>query len=84
MTSELLQILRCPETRQALAFAETAVVERLNAQVITGELRNRAGRPVTVKLDGGLVCADGTMLYPVRSNVPVLLVDEAISLPSHT
>ncbi len=80
MTLELLQILRCPETRQSLLAAEPPVVERLNAQVASGQLRNAAGQSVTVKLDGGLVRADGRALYPVRCNVPVLLVDEAIAL----
>ena len=80
MNPELLSILRCPETRQTLAVAEPAVVERLNAQVTAGQLRNRAGQPVTAKLDGGLVRADGKALYPVRNNVPVMLVDEAIAL----
>ena len=80
MNAELLSILRCPETRQMLALAETAVVERLNAQVAAGTLRNAAGQPVTVRLDGGLVRADGKALYPVRNNVPVLLVDEAIAI----
>lgn len=80
MNAELLSILRCPETRQTLTVAETAVVEPLNAQVVAGSLRNAAGQPVTVKLDGGLVRADGKALYPVRNNVPVLLMDEAITL----
>lgn len=80
MTAELLQIVRCPETRQALALAEPALVARLNAQVAAGQLHNRAGQPVTTQLDGGLVRADGKALYPVRNNVPVLLVDEAIAL----
>ena len=80
MNLELLSILRCPETRQTLAFAEPAVVERLNAQVAAGTLRNAAGQPVTAKLNYGLVRADGKALYPVRNNVPVLLVDEAIAL----
>ena len=80
MTPELLQMLRCPETQQALALAETALVERLNAEVITGELRHRAGQSVTVKLDAGLMRADGKVLYPIRRNVPVLLVNEAITL----
>lgn len=80
MNPELLSILRCPETRQALVHAEAAVVERLNAQVATGSLRNATGQPVTVKLDGGLVRADGKTLYPVRNKVPVLLIGEAIAL----
>ena len=80
MNAELLSLLRCPETRQALVIAEAAVVERLNALVTAGQLRNAAGQSVTTKLDGGLVRADGKALYPVRRNVPVLLVDEAIAL----
>jgi len=48
--------------------------------VATGSLRNAADQPVTVKLDGGLVRADGKALYPVRNNVPVLLVGEVIAL----
>ncbi len=80
MTAELLQILRCPETRQTLALAEPALVERLNTQAAAGQLRNAAGQAVTVRLDGGLVRADGKALYPVRNNVPMLLVDEAITL----
>ncbi|NBV23938.1 MAG: hypothetical protein EBS05_18720 [Proteobacteria bacterium] len=80
MNPELLSILRCPETRQTLAVAEAAVVERLNALAAAGQLRNAAGQAVTAKLDGGLVRADGKALYPVRQNVPVLLVDDAISV----
>lgn len=80
MNTELLSLLRCPETRQTLTVAEAAAVERLNAQVAAGTLRNAAGQPVTAKLDGGLVRADGKALYPVRNKVPVLLVDEAIAL----
>lgn len=80
MNAELLAILRCPETRQTLAVAELAVVEKLNAQVAAGQLRNAAGQLVTAKLDGALVRADGRAFYPVRNNVPVLLVDEAIAL----
>ena len=81
MTSELLQILRCPETRQALVVAEPGIIAQLNARLATGQLQNAAGQTVTLKLDGGLARADGKALYPVRRNVPVLLVDEAIALP---
>ena len=80
MNAELLSLLRCPETRQPLALAEAAVVERLNARVAAGQLRNAAGQPVTTMLDGGLVRADRKSLYPVRRTVPVLLVDEAIPI----
>ncbi len=77
---ELLRILCCPETHQALRSAEPALVERVNADISNGTLKNRAGQPVREKLDEGLVRSDGKFLYPVRENIPVMLVDEAIPL----
>jgi uncharacterized protein YbaR (Trm112 family) len=78
--TELLKILCCPETHQELRVADSALVEKLNQQVATGGLKNRAGQPVKKKLDGGLVRADEKFLYPVRQGIPVMLVDEAIPL----
>ncbi len=77
---ELMKILCCPETHQGLRPAEAAVVEKLNQQIAAGQLRNRAGATVKELLEGGLVRADGKYLYPVRGNLPIMLVDEAIEL----
>ena len=78
--AELLKILCCPETHQELRVADSALVEKLNQQADAGTLKNRAGQPVKEKLDGGLVRADGKFLYPIRKDIPVMLVDEAIPL----
>lgn len=80
MNSELLAIIRCPETRQTLAVADAALIVWLNAQVAAGALRNTAGRQITTQFDAGLVRADGRVVYPVCNGVPVLRVDEAILL----
>ena len=77
---ELLKILCCPETHQELRLAEAAEVEKLNRQIAGGTVSNRAGQPMKDKLHGGLIRADGKYLYPIRRNIPVLLVDEAIPL----
>jgi uncharacterized protein YbaR (Trm112 family) len=77
---ELLKILCCPETHQDVREAEPAVIEKLNAQVAAGTLKNRAGQTVQEKIDGGLIRADGKFIYPVRRNIPVMLVDEGIPL----
>ena len=77
---ELLNILCCPETHQEVRLAEPAVIEKLNGQIAAGALTNRAGQPVTEKMDSGLVRADGKFLYPIRRNIPVMLVDEGIPL----
>ena len=77
---ELLKIMCCPETHQELRVAEAAVIEKLNGEVAAGTLKNRAGKPVQEKIDGGLIRADGKYLYPIRRNIPVMLVDEGIPL----
>ena len=42
--------------------------------------RNKAKKPVTEKLDGGLIRADNKILYPIREDIPVMLIDEGIPL----
>ena len=80
--SELLKILCCPETHQLLQSAAPALVAQLNQQISAGALHNRGGQPVTEKIDGGLVRADGRFLYPIRHDIPVMLVVEGIPLTS--
>ena len=80
MSPELLSILRCPETRQTLSVADASLIHTLNQQIAAGEIRNRAGNLITEKIDSGLVRADQQALYPIRRNLPILLVDESIAL----
>ncbi len=77
---ELLKIMCCPETHQPIALAEAPLIEKLNQQIGAAQLRNRAGKPVTEKIDGGLVRQDGKFLYPIRQSIPIMLIDEAIPL----
>ena len=77
---DLLKILCCPETHQEVRLAEQALINKLNGQITAGTLTNRAGQPVKEKIDGGLVRADDKLLYPIRRNIPVMLVDEGIPL----
>ena len=77
---DLLKILCCPETHQEVRLAEPVVIEKLNAQIAAGKLANRAGQPVKEEIEGGLIRADGKLLYPIRRNIPVMLVDEGIPL----
>jgi len=77
---ELLKILCCPETHQSVAAASADKIEKLNQQITSGSLKNHAGQPIKEKIDGGLVRADGKILYPIRQDIPVMLIDEAIPL----
>jgi len=77
---DLLKIMCCPETHQELRLAEPAVIEKLNGQIVAGTLANRGGKPINEKIEGGLIRADGRLLYPIRRNLPIMLVDEGIPL----
>ena len=77
---ELLKIMCCPETHQPIAPAEPPLIDKLNQQIAAGQVRNRAGQAVKEKIDGGLVREDRKFLYPIRGNIPVMLIDEAIPL----
>jgi uncharacterized protein YbaR (Trm112 family) len=77
---ELVSLLCCPETHQDLRLAEAALLDELNRQIAAGCLKNRAGQVVSEKLSEGLVRSDGKLLYPIRQDIPVMLLNEAIPL----
>jgi len=76
----LLDILVCPETKQPLHAAEPAVLEALNASIRGGSLKTRGGEAVTAEILEGLIREDGSVLYPVRDDIPIMLIDESIQL----
>lgn len=77
---DLLAILCCPETKQDVALAPQGLIETLNQRIAKGELKNKAGQPVSEKLDGGLIRADRKIVYPVREDIPVMLIEEGIPI----
>lgn len=80
LDKDLLAILCCPETKQALVLADDLVVQKVNGAIERGALKNKAQKPVTEKVDGGLIRSDNKILYPVREDIPVMLIDEGIPL----
>ena len=77
---ELLEILVCPETKEPVRLAEASLMARVNADIGAGRLVNRGGKTVSEPLETALVRSDGRVLYPVRSGIPIMLLDEAITL----
>ena len=75
---ELLEILVCPETGEPLEEASREIIERLNELVEIGTLVDRSGEQVSEKIEGGLICRGGKYLYPVRENIPILLIESSI------
>jgi uncharacterized protein YbaR (Trm112 family) len=80
ISKELLEILACPETKQPLRLVDPALLETLNERIRQGQVSNRGGETVTEPMDAGLVREDGQYLYPIRDDIPVMLIDESIAL----
>jgi uncharacterized protein len=77
---DLLAILCCPETKLDVGLADDALIGKVNDAVSRGVLKNKAQKPVTEMLDGGLIRADKKILYPIREDIPVMLIEEGIPL----
>lgn len=77
---ELLQILVCPEDRTPLTEAGADLIQAINTAIDKGVIKNRAGKLVDERIDGGLIRQDGQYLYPVREEIPIMLIDEAIPM----
>lgn len=78
----LLDILVCPETKQPLRVADESVLESLNASIAAGSVTNRGGETVSIEVTEALIREDGDVLYPVRNDIPIMLIDESIPLPT--
>jgi len=77
VSPELLEILVCPETNQAVRPAPADVIERLNGEIGAGRLRNRGGDKVNDSIAEALLREDGRVLYVVDDGIPVMLPDQA-------
>ena len=76
---ELLVLLACPQTGQSLAVADAAVLSSVNSRITAGGVKNVGGADVADQLTEALAREDGQVIYPVRDEIPMLLVDEGIS-----
>ena len=76
---DFLSSLICPETREPLSVADDALIAKVNG-ALEGGLKNKGGEPVQAPLDGGLLRADGKVLYPIWKEIPNLLIAEGIPL----
>jgi uncharacterized protein YbaR (Trm112 family) len=80
----LLSMLACPQTKKDLELADVQTLAKVNELIDKGKLMNKAKETVTKRIDGGLFrVGDRSALYPIRDNIPILLVDELILLEGH-
>lgn len=75
---ELLEILCCPETKQDIAMVDKEIINTINRLIAEKKITNRGGDMVEEPIDGGLLRQDRKYLYPIREDIPIMLIDEAI------
>jgi uncharacterized protein YbaR (Trm112 family) len=81
MDTELLSLLRCPETGGVLRSATSVELERINGAIRNSAIRNRSGEIVFEPVDDSLICDSAGLCYPVRDGLPIMLVGEAFENP---
>lgn len=77
---QLIEILVCPESKQPVAVADAAVLDRLNAAIEAGNATTLGGEKIGEPVTEGLLREDGRILYPVRDGIPIMLIDESIDV----
>lgn len=71
---ELLEILVCPKTKGALEVVELPA--DLRSRLVEKYREHfRDEEPV---VEQGLFCADSQLVYPIVSDIPIMLIDEAL------
>ena len=80
LSSEFIELLRCPESRTRLAPADSALLARLNSAIDQRRLKNKIGQTIETPLEGALVREDRTVCYPIVQDIPILLAEEGILL----
>jgi uncharacterized protein YbaR (Trm112 family) len=80
MDEKLLEIMCCPETHQPLARAGAELIDDLNKRIQAGTLIDRVDEKITEPIDGGLIREDGKIMFPIRQDIPVMLIDQGIPL----
>lgn len=76
--SELLEIIRCPVSKQPLQMLSGEQLTKLNQSISAGSVRTTAGAQVEKAIDEGLITADAQTIYRVDDGIPVLLAEEGI------
>ncbi len=80
--AKLLEILRCPVTKQHLHPLSAEELGRLNERIGAGGVVHVDGSPVDQPLDEALVTENGNTVYKVEDDIPIMLEELSIAMNS--
>ena len=67
-----------PKSHQDVTLATSAEISLINGAISQGLVKTNAGKSVTQSIEGALVRADHAIAYPIRDDIPVMLVSEGL------
>ena len=78
MDKRLLDILCDPVTKSPVKPLSKTQLEVLNRAIAQGGVLTTTAAAVSAPLQGGLITADGKVIYRIEDDIPVMIADEAI------
>ncbi len=75
---KLLEILRCPVTKQIVRLLSKDKLTTLNAAIAAGDISYVDGSKIDTPLDEALITENGRTVYRVDDGIPVMLEDMGI------
>ena len=80
ISQDLLEILCCPRTKVPVQTLAEERLGELNARIQAGGVKYYDGTDVDKPLDEGLITEDGETTYRIDDSIPVMLIDQGISM----
>lgn len=77
--SKLLEILRCPVTKQPLSILSKEQLDTINQAVSSGKVHYADGAVVDSELEDGLITKNGNWIYRIDSGIPIMLQAQSIA-----
>ena len=75
---KLLDILRCPVTKQQVFPLTEQQLNAINLAIAAGNLLHADGSAIDSPLEEGLVTENKNRVYRIEQNIPIMLEDESI------
>jgi uncharacterized protein YbaR (Trm112 family) len=75
---KLLEILCCPVTKHPVTPLSLDQLDRVNAAIADGQVSTFDGTVVDTRLSEGLITTNGTRIYRVEDEIPIMLETESI------
>ena len=75
---KLLEILRCPVTKQQVFPLTKQQLTAINQSIAAGDLVHADGSAIDNPLEEGLVTENKNRVYRIEQDIPVMLEDESI------